>query len=276
MAGSDISSDEDEIDEYVPSKKELKTTKADDDEDSEQEDGEKEEFDLDEKPLKKTAKKSFAQALLKGGTKQVTKDPNLTEKPARKSPGRLLETAGRSLLNKSGGGSMLGSLSNSEGGNKLSFSLYGGHLPVDHGGYNKPSSADSDGDLAGGGSGDAGNKPATSRVFSNWGGEFFKKNLDYRANTNKILEKMNLGKDGGANSGAGAASGAGAGNNSLGSNGSSALSTGTVMTSFVPSERFKALLGGGPANNSVKRNLESDANSPSKKLKPNSFFGSSF
>ena len=35
MAGSDISSDEDEIDEYVPSKKELKTTKADDDEDSE-------------------------------------------------------------------------------------------------------------------------------------------------------------------------------------------------------------------------------------------------
>merc|ERR1712088_193898 len=32
----------------------------------------------------------------------------------------------------------------------------------------------------------------TKKVFSNWGGEFFKKNLDYRANTNKILEKMNL------------------------------------------------------------------------------------
>ena len=30
------------------------------------------------------------------------------------------------------------------------------------------------------------------KAFSNWGGEFFKKNLDYRANTNKILEKMNL------------------------------------------------------------------------------------
>ena len=35
--------------------------------------------------------------------------------------------------------------------------------------------------------------PQTAKkVFSNWGGEFFKKNLDYRANTNKILEKMNL------------------------------------------------------------------------------------
>ena len=33
---------------------------------------------------------------------------------------------------------------------------------------------------------------ARQKVFSNWGGEFFKKNLDYRANTNKILEKMNL------------------------------------------------------------------------------------
>ena len=32
----------------------------------------------------------------------------------------------------------------------------------------------------------------TKRVFSNWGGAFFKKNLDYRANTNKILEKMTM------------------------------------------------------------------------------------
>ncbi len=38
---------------------------------------------------------------------------------------------------------------------------------------------------------------STKRVFSNWGGEFFKKNLDYRANTNKILEKMQLNKSGG-------------------------------------------------------------------------------
>ena len=38
---------------------------------------------------------------------------------------------------------------------------------------------------------------STKRVFSNWGGEFFKKNLDYRANTNKILEKMQLNKGGG-------------------------------------------------------------------------------
>ena len=37
---------------------------------------------------------------------------------------------------------------------------------------------------------------STKRIFSNWGGEFFKKNLDYRANTNKILEKMQLAKPG--------------------------------------------------------------------------------
>lgn len=36
------------------------------------------------------------------------------------------------------------------------------------------------------------NSSQTKKAFSNWGGEFFKKNLDYRANTNKILEKMNL------------------------------------------------------------------------------------
>ena len=36
------------------------------------------------------------------------------------------------------------------------------------------------------------NSPQKQKAFSNWGGEFFKKNLDYRANTNKILEKMNL------------------------------------------------------------------------------------
>lgn len=34
----------------------------------------------------------------------------------------------------------------------------------------------------------------TKKIFSNWGGEFFKKNLDFRANTNKILEKMQLNK----------------------------------------------------------------------------------
>ena len=31
---------------------------------------------------------------------------------------------------------------------------------------------------------------ASKKVFSNWGGDFFKKNLDYRANTNRILEKL--------------------------------------------------------------------------------------
>ena len=39
-----------------------------------------------------------------------------------------------------------------------------------------------------------GQEGGAKKVFTNWGGDFFKKNLDYRANTNKILEKMQLTK----------------------------------------------------------------------------------
>jgi len=92
---------------------------------------------------------------------------------------------------------------------KLSFGLYDGHLPIDHCSYTKslpfdedikpernsnqltlttafpePSQTKPSDSLSG--------ISATKKVFSNWGGDFFRKNLDYRANTNKILEKMNL------------------------------------------------------------------------------------
>lgn len=197
---------------------------------------------------------SFANALLRVGTKS-TKDSTL-DKPVQRKPGRLLETAGRSLLQKrasitapnssscvasnhssigklEGSGLMstnntvFNSLSISSNKLSLSFGLYGGHLSVDHGGTLKHIS---EGAKEGRGStqniggcfpqaisstptllqvtqddenGAIVDKSAekrqqpcfTKKVFSNWGGEFFKKNLDYRANTNKILEKMNLTKE---------------------------------------------------------------------------------
>jgi hypothetical protein len=253
---------------------------------------------------------TFANALLRVGTKS-TKDCTL-DKPVQRKPGRLLETAGRSLLQKSassaaaaaaaaiGASSVVGGngflfanrsllakgsgcesvlLSSAAGsstsnnaafnslaysGNKLSFGLYGGHLPVDHGGYTKSSSTaeedDEDEDTNAGPSAGAGpaslsreaptsehtreeNEPPvekhcpTKRVFSNWGGEFFKKNLDYRANTNKILEKMNLSKEKML---------------AVPSKGPD------VPTSpvFISGERFKNLLGGG-TNSATKRQSDS-------------------
>jgi hypothetical protein len=172
------------------------------------------------------AKSNFTNALLRAGTKS-TKDA-LLEKPVRKLPGLLLETAGRSLMQKrttdeastaaasKGPGLSFGLVSS-----KISFGLYEGHLPIDHSSYTKSSDdgeSDSDrNDSAATGGASArpsevvsrpvsalGSGPApvlggasTKKVFSNWGGEFFKKNLDYRANTNKILEKMNLNLTGG-------------------------------------------------------------------------------
>ncbi|XP_040565812.1 uncharacterized protein dikar isoform X2 [Lepeophtheirus salmonis] len=167
---------------------------------------------------------SFANALLKVGTKS-TRDSNL-DKTIRKSPGRLLQTAG---LQKSGtlssssskvlngdrlnGGIGINVVKNHDNNGeedldedeepKISFSLYGGHLPVDIGGFSKSPSGDSspaENRLSGLSSSSSGislkkkDEPESPvrKVFSNWGGEFFKKNLDYRANTNKILEKMNL------------------------------------------------------------------------------------
>ncbi len=176
------------------------------------------------------ARTNFTNALLKVGTKS-TKDSTL-DKPVRKSPGLLLETAGRSLMQKasnsnsllktgSGGSSMLssgatvGGLSFGLASSKISFGLYGGHLPVDHGSYTKTEDEDDSNSadnssadamkLDSGGSSTNKSEAAVPRqkVFSNWGGEFFKKNLDYRANTNKILEKMNMKSNGANDSGGG-------------------------------------------------------------------------
>ena len=112
--------------------------------------------DDDGRPSKSFARTNFTNALLKAGTKS-TKDSSL-DKPVRKTPGLLLEAAGRSLLNKAGGGSTLnyksggssilsggatsGGLSFGLVSSKISFGLYGGHLPVDHGSYTKPKDED--------------------------------------------------------------------------------------------------------------------------------------
>lgn len=297
---SDLSSDEDEIDEYIPDRKELKKIESD-------EEFEKAEEGLEEdlKPLaqkKKEKGNNFANALLKVGTKS-TKDVSL-DKPVRKSPGRLLETAGRSLLQKtssnSGGGSALfklggaSLLSKGENTNKLSFGLYGGHLPVDHGGFAKSKGGqNSDGDSQASTEPDDAEKPSKSKVFTNWGGEFFKKNLDYRANTNKILEKMNLIRDGGGGAGGAMGGNTVSGGNNSGSSGLKDLSqngginsslnsnpsglTSSSISSFIPGERFKALLAGGNSSaSSLKRPIDKDSSGTSpKKLKSNSFLGTS-
>jgi len=267
---------------------------------------------------------NFSSALLRVGTKS-TKDVQL-DKPLRKTPGGLLETAGRSLLQRSashnrpspagggslptgGGSSLIGAgVSSAPGPSglsgglgfglgassglldlasasavsspsaKLSFGLYGGHLSVGQGGgggkggpskvgvadTSAPASSavaggsagsDSDGaDSLGSAGGTGGYKDAPGggpkggggRVFTNWGGEFFKKNLDYRANTNKILEKMNLGGGGGQSSPTtpGAPTG---GVPSVAStrpsrdvNGSpSSTVSSSSLGNFVPGERFK-------------------------------------
>lgn len=149
------------------------------------------------------SKSNFTNALLRAGTKS-TKD-SMLDKPVRKQPGLLLETAGRSLMQKrnsdDGGVASKPSTSISFGllSSKISFGLYEGHLPMDHSSYTKTSPSDDSrlGDsgletTSLGGLRTADGLSSTKKVFSNWGGEFFKKNLDYRANTNKILEKMNL------------------------------------------------------------------------------------
>ncbi|CAB4063480.1 unnamed protein product [Lepeophtheirus salmonis] len=180
---------------------------------------------------------SFANALLKVGTKS-TRDSNL-DKTIRKSPGRLLQTAG---LQKSGtlssssskvlngdrlnGGIGINVVKNHDNNGeedldedeepKISFSLYGGHLPVDIGGFSKSPSGDS--------------SPAENRLSglsSSSSGISLKKKdepespVHYRANTNKILEKMNLttgsGGGGGGPSGPGSGPPPGSGGSSLNS-----------------------------------------------------------
>ena len=210
---------------------------------------------------------NFTNALLRVGTKS-TKDSSL-DKPVRKGPGLLLEAAGRSLAQRAGGSSnqsyksssgssifnsgsssTTGGLSFGLASSKISFGLYRGDLPVDHGSYTKQTKSEntspSNNDLKAGDKEEKDNFGKASentrqKVFSNWGGEFFKKNLDYRANTNKILEKMNLtGKSNGDNS-----------SNNAASSGSASGSSSWMKS----------------ASSGTKRPFEQDSNSPAKKLK---------
>lgn len=197
-------------------------------------------------------------------------------------PGLLLEAAGRSLMQKRASASEDGTgdshkpigISFGLASSKISFGLYEGHLPIDHASYTK-SSGDSESDSdrndvnrvsesitnseSGPGSLSVLGGASTKKVFSNWGGEFFKKNLDYRANTNKILEKMNL-------------------NLSVGSNNSGSTAAATTKTSNGDSavaDRFKSSLIGGPklgltGSASLKRpsvdSISSNEASPAKKF----------
>ena len=157
------------------------------------------------KDYKSSSRTHFSNALIRAGVKS-TKDSSLekekqksvreilSEKPVvRKTPGLLLQTAGKGLLNKAkdepkenSDSNGLSSVKKSSG---ISFGLWGGHLPVERSIIGSSLSSSYD------------NKPlsdmskdkkdeASKKVFSNWGGDFFKKNLDYRANTNRILEKL--------------------------------------------------------------------------------------
>ena len=124
--------------------------------------------------------------------------------PARSVPGHLLQTAGKGLINfKQRQDKQFDDLLK-PAPPTISFGLYGGHLPVDMdrtSGLNESNDTEFTSSIS-----SEAEKPneSTKRIFSNWGGEFFKKNLDYRANTNKILEKMQLNKsENGTNGGFG-------------------------------------------------------------------------
>ncbi len=101
---------------------------------------------------------------------------------------------------------------------------------------------------SGGAGGGGGSKPV-KKVFTNWGGEFFKKNLDYRANTNKILEKMNLGGGGGGGGAANNAAPSAVGAASVGPGAHTVSSS--SLPNFIPGERFRALLGGSTSSSST-------------------------
>lgn len=145
------------------------------------------------------ARSTFTNALIKAGTKS-TKDSTL-EKPVRKTPGQLLQTAGKGLLNKvankrlSAFDALLNSGPGPSASQGISFGLYGGYLPIDPGTSSSNLGSVFDEKIYSQENSGKNEEP-TRKVFSNWGGEFFKKNLDFRTNTNKILEKMQLGKPG--------------------------------------------------------------------------------
>ena len=155
-----------------------------------------------------TTRTIFSNALIRAGTKS-TKDSSLekekqktikdlVDKPlVRKTPGLLLQSAGVGLLNKAKekespeeSGGLTTQLTSPRRGSGISFGLWGGHLPVEQSIISSTLTSTYD------------DKPGDSlliedkkeesrkKVFSNWGGDFFKKNLDFRANTNRILEKL--------------------------------------------------------------------------------------
>ena len=118
----------------------------------------------------------------------------------RKTPGQLLQMAGTGLLNKAVNKAKEAEGEDDEekgfsfGANSgISFGLWGGHLSVDQSAGNSSLTSGFDDKPFSMLGKDKQDSPA-KKVFSNWGGDFFKKNLDYRANTNKILEKMQLSK----------------------------------------------------------------------------------
>ena len=153
-----------------------------------------------------SSKTNFSNALIRAGTKS-TKDSSLVlekekqksikeilnEKPVvRKSPGLLLQTAGKGLLNKQKesmkeNGEIETSISRPSSG--ISFGLWGGHLPVEPSLISSNMSSSYDDKPSSVLTKDK-KEESSKKVFSNWGGDFFKKNLDFRANTNRILEKL--------------------------------------------------------------------------------------
>ena len=153
----------------------------------------------------RTTFSSASSALIRAGAKS-TKDSSLekekqksikeilSEKPVvRKTPGLLLQSAGKGLLNKT---KEVAKEDNKEdepilsrGSSGISFGLWGGHLPVEPSIISTSLSSAYDDKPFTNLSKDK-KEEATKKVFSNWGGDFFKKNLDFRANTNRILEKL--------------------------------------------------------------------------------------
>lgn len=191
---------------------------------------------------------------------------------------------GGTTSNLLSGGATIGGLSFGLASSKISFGLYGGHLAVDDREYTKSNNKtreksgassdndnfdtsdnnDSDNFLSSSrtkvsdsvtkSSSTTSSSPATKsvrpKVFSNWGGEFFKKNLDYRANTNKIMEKMNLTTGSGKNNGE---------NSSATSGGSGGGSSSGFMSMMKNNSSKRPFEGSSNSNDS--------ANSPTKRLK---------
>ena len=157
-----------------------------------------------------TTRTIFSNALIRAGTKS-TKDSSLekekqkslkelVDKPVvRKTPGLLLQSAGvpGCLLNKTKEkespvepGGVAAELPSPRRGSGISFGLWGGHLPVEQSIISSSLTSSYDDKPGDSLLTEDKKEESTKKVFSNWGGDFFKKNLDFRANTNRILEKL--------------------------------------------------------------------------------------